>query len=191
MTLLTGFKALLLKQTGRYDICVATNMANRSSPGTERTIGPFANTAIIRTRLGADLSFQEALDRVREAVLEAYERQELPFDVIAARLAQDAGLDAASLIQAYFVLQAAPLRPIKMANLAIRPFGDREGHPVMPVDRSWLWMTLKETASSVTGTCRYKADLLSPKTIRHWIADYRAVLVNAAASPGTPLDRLG
>jgi hypothetical protein len=190
MTLLTGLQALLLKRTGRHDICVATNMANRSSPGTERTIGPFANTAIIRTRLDADLSFQEALDRVREAVLEAYERQELPFDVIAARLAEDTGLDPASLIQAYFVLQAVPRRPIKMANLAIRPFGDREGHPVMPVDRSWLWMTLKETPSNVTGTCRYKADLLNPKTVRRWIADYRTVLANAAASPGKALGRL-
>jgi len=190
MTLLTGLKALLLLRTGRHDICVATNMANRSSPGTERTIGPFANTAIIRSRLDAGLSFQEALDRVREAVLEAYERQELPFDVIAARLAEDSGLDPASLIQAYFVVHAASRRPIKMANLAIRPFGDREGHPVMPIDRSWLWTTLKETSSSVTGTCRYKADLLHPKTIRRWIADYRAVLANAAASPGKPLGRL-
>jgi acyl-CoA synthetase (AMP-forming)/AMP-acid ligase II/acyl carrier protein len=190
ITLLTCFKALLLKRTGRNDICVATNMANRSSPGTERTIGPFANTAIIRSRLDAGLSFQEALNRVREAVLEAYERQELPFDVIAARLAEDAGLDPASLIQAYFVVQAASRRPIKMANLAIRPFGDREGHPVMPIDRSWLWMTLKETSSSVTGTCRYKADLLHPKTIRHWIADYRTILANAAASPGKSLGRL-
>jgi acyl-CoA synthetase (AMP-forming)/AMP-acid ligase II/acyl carrier protein len=190
MTLLAGLKALLLLRTGRHDICVATNMANRSSPGTERMIGPFANTAIIRSQLDANLSFQQALDRVREAVLEAYERQELPFDDIAARLADDAGLDPASLIQAYFVLQAASRRPIKMANLAIRPFGDREGHPVMPIDRSWLWMTLKETPSSVTGTCRYKADLLNPKTIRRWIADYRSVLANAAASPGKSLGRL-
>jgi hypothetical protein len=190
MTLLAGFKALLLKRTGRNDICVATNMANRASPGTERMIGPLANTALIRTRLDADLSFQEALDRVREAVLGAYERQELPFDDIAARLAEDDGVDPASLIQAFFVVQAAWRRPIKMANLAIRSFGYREGHPVMPIDRSWLWMTLKETSSSVTGTCRYKADLLNPKIIRRWIADYRTVLVNAAASPGKSLGRL-
>ena len=41
-------------------------------------IGPFANTTLIRTRFDADLTFQEALDRVRDAVLEAYARQELP-----------------------------------------------------------------------------------------------------------------
>src|SRR5262249_51238691 len=56
MALLAGFKTLLLLQSGRNDICVATMMANRSKPGTERVIGPFANTALIRTRIDADLS---------------------------------------------------------------------------------------------------------------------------------------
>ena len=69
MTLLAGFKTLLLLRTGRNDICVATMMANRSQLGTERVIGPFANTTLIRTRIDADLSFQEALNRVRDAVI--------------------------------------------------------------------------------------------------------------------------
>ena len=106
MTLLTCFKTLLLLRSGRNDICVGTTMANRSQLGRERVIGPFANTTLIRTRFDADLTFQEALDRVRDAVLEAYARQELPFDIIAARLAEEDGLDPASLVQFYFVLQS-------------------------------------------------------------------------------------
>lgn len=190
MTLLAGFKTLLLLQTGRNDICVATTMANRPQLEAERLIGPLANTTIIRTRLNADLSFREALNRVREAVLETYARQELPFDVIAARLSEEDGLDPASLIQAYFVLQVGFRRPIKTANLTIRPFDYREGQSVMPIDRTWLYMTLKETPSSISGTCRYKEDLFEPKTIRRWIADYRAILVSAAASPGNSLGQL-
>src|SRR5262249_46765305 len=81
MTLLAGFKALLLSRTGRSDICVATAMANRSQLSMERVIGPVANTTLIRTQLDADLSFGEAIRRVRESVLEAYANQELPFDI--------------------------------------------------------------------------------------------------------------
>ena len=119
MTLLTGFKTLLLARTGRNDICVATPMANRSQLGTERVIGPFANTMLIRTRIDADLSFQEALNRVRDAVLEAHARQELPFDILAARLAEEAGHDPASLIQVVFVLQIAFRRPLKLPDVAV------------------------------------------------------------------------
>ena len=190
MTLLAGFKTLLLLRTGRSDICVATTMANCSQPGSERVIGPLANTTLIRTELDAGLSFQEALNRVRGAVLETYARQELPFDAIVSRLSEEGGLDPASLIQAYFVLQVAFRQPIKMAGLAFRPFGDREGQSLMPVDRTWLCMTLKETFSSMTGTCRYKENLFEPKIIRRWIADYRTILVNASASPSKSLGAL-
>src|SRR5215813_2547849 len=53
MTLLTGFKTLLLTRSGLSDICVATPMANRARPQTERIVGPVANTTLICTRLDA------------------------------------------------------------------------------------------------------------------------------------------
>jgi acyl-CoA synthetase (AMP-forming)/AMP-acid ligase II/NRPS condensation-like uncharacterized protein/aryl carrier-like protein len=191
MALLAGFKALLMLRTGRNDICVATMMANRSRPGTERTIGPFANTAVIRTRIYADVSFEEALARVRDAVVDAHANQELPFDIIAARLAEEDGLDAASLVQFYFVLQVAARRMVNLLDVTVRPFGHREGQSVvMPVDRTWLRMTLRETLAGVTAACRYKSDLLQPNTVRNWIGDYTSILAHAAANPKQSLGRL-
>jgi acyl-CoA synthetase (AMP-forming)/AMP-acid ligase II/acyl carrier protein/NRPS condensation-like uncharacterized protein len=190
MSLLAGFKTLLLLQSGRNDICVATLMANRSQLGTERVIGPFANTTLIRTQIDADLTFSEALKRVREAVLEANARQELPFDIIAARLAEETGLCPASLIQAYFVLQVAFRRPVKLPDVTVRPFGYQEGRSVLPVDRAWLSITLKQTPSGITGVCGHKSDLFSPKTVQDWIADYTAILAKATANPNKQLGRL-
>jgi acyl-CoA synthetase (AMP-forming)/AMP-acid ligase II/acyl carrier protein len=191
MTLLAGFKTLLLLRSGRNDICVATMMANRSQTGTEGVIGPLANTTLIRTQIDADMTFQEALTRVRNAVLEAHSTQELPFDFIAARLAEEDGLDPASLIQVYFVLQVPFRRLIKLPELAIQPFAYLEGQSVvMPIDRTWLRMTLRETPSGITGSCRYKNNLLTPNTVQHWIADYEAILAEAAADPKKSLGRL-
>ena len=191
MTLLTCFKALLLLRSGRNDICVGTTMANRSQLGRERVIGPFANTTLIRTQFDADLSFQEALDRVRDAVLEAYARQELPFDVIAARLAEEDGLDPASLVQFYFVLQVAFRRRIKLHDVAVQPFGYREGKSVLvPIDRTWLRMNLNITSSGITGVCRCKNDLFERMNAPHWIADYKTILTKVVKSPRKPLGRL-
>jgi len=190
MTLLAGFKTLLLARGSRNDICVATAMANRSQLGTERMIGPVANTVLICTRLDRDLSFQQALRRVRDSVLQAYARQELPFDILAARLAEEGGVDAASLTQVFFVLQNAFRRTLKLSDVAVQPFAYREGQPVMSIDRTWLRVTLKETQSGLTGTCRYKPDLFEPNTPQHWVADYKTILANAAAGPERPLGRL-
>ena len=153
-------------------------------------IGPVANTTIIRTRLDADRSFQEALHRVRASVLEAYARQEFPFDVLAARLAEEDGLDAASLMQIFFVLQNAVRRPFNLPELAVQPFAHLEGQPVMPVDRTWLTVTLRETPSGITGACRCKNDLFDSKTFQPWIADYKTILAKAVASPEASLGRL-
>ena len=191
MTLLTCFKTLLLLRSGRNDICVGTTMANRSQQGRERVIGPFANTTLIRTRFDADLTFQEALDRVRDAVLEAHARQELPFDIIAARLAEEDGLDPASLVQFYFVLQVAFRRLIKLHDVAVRPFGYREGKSVVaPIDRTWLRMSLNNTPSGITGVCRCKNDLFERMSVQHWIGDYKTILTKAAKNPRKSLGRL-
>jgi non-ribosomal peptide synthetase component F len=192
MTLLTGFKAMLLARSGRSDICVATAMANRSQQGTERVIGPLENTTLIRTRMNLDLSFQEALGRVRDSVLEAHANQELPFNILAARLAEEAGLDPLSLIQVYFVLQNAFRRHLELTDVAVRSFGNvyREGQQVLPVDRTWLAVMLKQRPSGVTGSCSYKNDLFEASNLQHWIADYKTILARAAANPGTLLGRL-
>ena len=190
MTLLAAFKTLLLLRSGRSDICVATLMANRAQLRRERVIGPFANTTLIRTQIDPDLTFSEALNRVREAVLAAYARQELPFDIIAARLAEETGLSPATLVQIYFVLQVAFRRPPKLPGVTVRPFGDQEGRTAMPIDRAWLSITLKESSSGITGICGHKNDLFGPHTGQDWIADYMAILAKAAANPNKQLGRL-
>jgi amino acid adenylation domain-containing protein len=192
MTLLTGFKALLLARSGRNDICVATAMANRSDLRTERLIGPLENTTLIRTRMDLDLSFLEALARVREAVLEAYARQEYPFEMLIARLAQEGGVDPASLSQVLFVM-ANPLRQqLALTDLAVQPFANvvRQGQPVLPIDRTSLAVTLKETASGMTGAWSYKDGLFESDAVRPWVPDYKTILAKAAENPETPLGRL-
>jgi acyl-CoA synthetase (AMP-forming)/AMP-acid ligase II/acyl carrier protein/NRPS condensation-like uncharacterized protein len=190
MSLLAGFKTLLLLRTRRNDLCVATLMANRSHLRTERVIGPFADTTLIRTRIDSDLTFIEVINRVREAVLEAYARQELPFDIIATRLAEETGLNPASLMQVYFVLQVAFRRPVKLPKLTVRPFSYQEGRTVMPIDRAWLSITLRETRSEITGIFGQKKDLFDPNTSENWIADYMVILAEAAANPNKQLGRL-
>jgi len=192
MTLLTGFKVLLLARSGRNDICVATAMANRSDLRTERLIGPLENTTLIRTRLDLDLPFQEALARVREAVLEAYGRQEYPFETLVARLAEEDGVDPTSLIQVMFVLANPLRRQLELTDVAVRPFANviRQGQLVLPIDRTSLAVTLKETATGMTGACSYKAGAFEPDAVQPWVPDYKAILAKAAANPETPVGRL-
>jgi acyl carrier protein len=192
MALLTSLKALLALQTGHTDLCIATAMANRGRANMESAIGPFENTVIIRTQLTPELSFAEAFARVRRSVLEAHARQELPFTVLAARLAEADGIDPASLIQVYFTLQNPLRQPLQLPGIAVRSFGNihREGQPVLPVDSTWLSLMLKERPSGMTGSCAYKRELFGEGAVAQWMQDYAAILASAVAHPDTPLSRL-
>ncbi|WP_354268417.1 AMP-binding protein [Bradyrhizobium japonicum] len=190
MTLLAAFKTLLLLRSGCTDICVATLMANRGQLRRERVIGPFANTTLLRTQIDAGLTFGEALHRVRETVVAAHAMQELPFDVIAARLAKETDLSPASLVRIYFVLQLAFRRPPKLQHLTARPFSFQKGRTAMPIDRAWLSMALEESPTGIRGICGHKSDLFGPNVDRDWIADYLAILAKAVTNPDKELGRL-
>lgn len=191
MCLLTGLKALLLARTGRTDISVATAMANRSQPDTDQIVGPFENTVIVRTRITPDLSFAAALALVRQSVLEAHARQELPFNVLADHLEQ-AGIDPASLLQVYFTLQNPLRRPLDLPDVAVRSVGNvaREGQPVLPIDQTWLSLMLKERPTGITGSCNYKGERLDGRMVGAWMEDLVALLAAAVAQPHAPLGRL-
>ncbi|WP_038972061.1 condensation domain-containing protein, partial [Bradyrhizobium genomosp. III] len=191
MCLLTGLKALLLARTGRTDIAVATAMANRTQPDTDRIIGPFENTVIVRTQITPELSFAQALVRVRRSVLDAHARQELPFNILADHLERE-GIDPASLLQVYFTLQNPLRQPLDLPDFATGSIGNiaREGQPVLPIDQTWLSLMLKERPTGITGSCNYKHELLDGRRIGAWMEDLVALLGAAVAQPNTPLDGL-
>ncbi|EJN08922.1 amino acid adenylation enzyme/thioester reductase family protein [Bradyrhizobium sp. YR681] len=191
MCLLTGLKALLLARTGRSDMSIATAMANRAQPDTDRIVGPFENTVIVRTRITPDLSFAQALARVRQSVLDAHARQELPFNILADHLEQE-GIDPAALLQVYFTLQNPLRQPLDLPDITMESIGNvaREGQPVLPIDQTWLSLMLKERPTGITGSCNYKGDLLDGDTVGAWMADLVALLGAAVTQPHTPLGRL-
>ncbi|MBR0858934.1 non-ribosomal peptide synthetase [Bradyrhizobium liaoningense] len=191
MCLLTGLKTLLLARTGRTDISIATAMANRAQPDADRIIGPFENTVIIRTRITPELSFAQALARVRQSVVDAHARQELPFNILADHLEEE-GIDPASLLQVYFTLQNPLRQPLDLPDVTAESIGNiaREGQPVLPIDQTWLSLMLKERPTGITGSCSYKGELLDGPMVAEWMEDLVALLAAAVAQPNTPLGRL-
>jgi hypothetical protein len=75
-TILSGWQILLQRYSGQDDISVGFPTNGRHLPGTERVIGGFANTWVLRTDLTGDPTFYELLSRVGEVLQGAYRHQE-------------------------------------------------------------------------------------------------------------------
>ena len=63
---LAVFKLFLFRWTRQDDICVGMSVANRNHPDTESLIGFFVNILPIRTRMSADMEFDDLLRQVEQ-----------------------------------------------------------------------------------------------------------------------------
>ena len=85
-TLLLSALQCVIARYGQSDIVTGVPVGGRRAAEADDLIGMFVNRVAIRARLSGDPSFLEALARTRAATLEAYEHQDLPFDLLLERL---------------------------------------------------------------------------------------------------------
>ena len=171
ISLLAGFKAMLYRYSGQEDIVVGTPIAGRNRLETERLIGLFQNTLVLRTDLSGEPSYRELLRRVKEVVLEAQEHQEVPFEKLVEALEPDSSLSYSPLFQVMFVLLIMPQPKEGLKGLRLKQAGTRSG--IANVD---LKFALEETREGIRGQIEYNSDLYDARTISQMCEHYRKIL---------------
>src|SRR5262249_47717338 len=71
MTLLSALSVLLYRWTGQRDVVIGTSVSNRSRAETERLVGFFINTLVLRLDVDPEIPFTDILVRAREMCLGA------------------------------------------------------------------------------------------------------------------------
>jgi amino acid adenylation domain-containing protein len=82
-------------------------------------IGFFVNTLVMRVRVKEGMSFQELLREVREATLEAYRHQDVPFERLVEELSPERSLNATPIFQVIFALHNVPSVAQQLPGLRI------------------------------------------------------------------------
>jgi amino acid adenylation domain-containing protein len=178
MLLLAAFATLLYRRSGQDDILLGGPMANRDDPDLEHLIGFFANTIVVRVRLAGNPRFRDLLSGVRESVLESYEHQEVPLELVvdAVRPARDPSRNP--LFQVNFRVRIGPPPVLDLAPART--------HSV-PVDlglaRFDLALELHLLDDRLTAEFNYNTALFRSETIEGLAADFEALLRESLADP--------
>ena len=104
--LLASFQALLYRYSGQADIRVGVPIANRNRVETERLIGFFVNTQVLKADLDGRMGFDELLAQARQRALEAQAHQDLPFEQLVEALQPERSLSHNPLFQVLFSYQS-------------------------------------------------------------------------------------
>lgn len=110
MALFAAFAASLAVASGQDDLVVGTDVAHRPQPEGDAVVGFFVNQMPLRWKAEVAASPDIALHAARQALLAAYERQDLPFDTLVERVKPPRLLSQAPVFQTKFVFQEWPER---------------------------------------------------------------------------------
>jgi amino acid adenylation domain-containing protein len=187
MVLLAAFQTLLYRYSGQEDIAVGTPVAGRRSSETEKLIGFFINTLVLRGDLSGAPSFTELLQRTKEVTLEAYAHEDVPFEKLVEVLSPERNLGSTPFFQVMIVLQNAPDSDLRLGSAVLEPF-DTGDNGTSKFD---LLLQLGEDGfGKLTGSLQYSTDLFDAASISRMIEHYRRLLSGIVDKPRQSIDAL-
>ncbi|MFF3483050.1 amino acid adenylation domain-containing protein [Streptomyces sp. NPDC002701] len=177
--------ALLHRLGSGDDIPLGAPIAGRTDDALDDLVGFFVNTLVLRTDLSGEPTFRELLGRVREAALEAFEHQDLPFDQV---------------VEAVNPARVAGRNPLFQVMLGYhhRPDGDPD---VLGTATEWfdmdtgrakfdLHFTFVDEADRLVLLLEYAVDLCDGATARRLTRRMVRLLEQASAAPDRPVREL-
>ncbi|MFJ4972176.1 amino acid adenylation domain-containing protein [Streptomyces sp. NPDC088755] len=186
MVLLSALQTLIHRYTGEHDILVGTALAGREHPELEKIIGFFANTVVLRGRLGADAAFVDVLAQAKGAVIAAQDNQDVPFDSVVDALRPQRSPGFNPLFQTMLVLENAPAAQRgDYGGLRITP--DEVDIGVAKYD---LVLQLRTGGEGFGGVWEYSTDLYHADAIRALGTHFLTLLGDAVAHPRRPVAEL-
>jgi amino acid adenylation domain-containing protein len=192
---LLAAELVLLGHLGnRTDVVVGLPVAGRDRAELEGVIGFFVNLLPLRADLTGDPTFREHLQRVRVRLVEAYGRQDTPFELLVDRLQAPRGLGFNPLVQVTCDLRhAAPAagEAVRFAGLAVRPL-DLADDPDAPLESAHFDLSFQGSASGseIGISLIYNRDLFEAATARAYLAALEALLARVAEQPAARLQEL-
>jgi amino acid adenylation domain-containing protein len=177
MTLMAAVKILLARWTGQEDLVVGFPVAGRTRPEFEPLIGCFLNTLPLRTDLRGDPTFRDLLARVRDGALDAYDNQELPFELLVEELNPPRILTRHPVFDV--LLNYTPARrPVELDGLTVTRWTLPE-----PEAKYLLTLYATEENDALALSLVYQRDLLAGERMVAFAGQLSHLLAQIAAAP--------
>ena len=186
MTLQAAFAVLLARWSGEPDVVVGTPVANRPRQELAPLIGFFANTLALRTTVANEATFAQLLAQTRDGVLDAFEFQQLPFELLIEALNPSRSLNIAPLVQIMFSLQDID----EAAALALPGVAVEAVVPDLVNAKFDLNLSLFETGDGLEACWDYSRELFDTETIADMGAAFATLLHGIVRDPAARIDEL-
>lgn len=179
IALLSAFQILLARLSDTTDIVVGSPVANRTKHETERLIGFFVNTIVMRNTFHDNQCFQEVIKTNRAKVLLDFSHQDLPFEQLVQKLQPERSLSYAPVFQVAFVFQNFASSKYELPGLSASLVEIESSRTEYDIT-----LTISEDFSGeLTAYWEYNTDLFKKKTALRMIEQFSTLLENLLENP--------
>jgi acyl carrier protein len=184
MFLLSVYKILLSRYTGRDEVVVGTVAAGRPHADLQHIIGFFVNMLALRTSLPAGKSFSQYAVDVKEKALSAFDNLDYPFEELVDRLGIPRHPGRHPLIDTVFVFREDAGLPLE------QPEGQEESSDIIRSSHFDLMLHTTDAGNGVRLVFEYSTDLFKKKTIERLAGYYLEILEQVTVNPGVLLEEI-
>ncbi|HEX7239344.1 MAG TPA: AMP-binding protein, partial [Longimicrobiaceae bacterium] len=179
MAVLAAWDLLLARYSGEGDVVVGTTVSNRDRAEVAGLVGLFVNTLVLRVEVVPEEGFRALLARARTAALEAFTRQDLPFERLVEEVQPDRDLSRNPLFQVMLAPQGPLPERVELPGATL-------AHEPLDAGAAILDLTLytwERSGGGLAAALEYATDLFEAGTIVRMAAHFEAVLRAVAADP--------
>ncbi|MCF5665397.1 amino acid adenylation domain-containing protein [Pseudomonas marginalis] len=188
MLLLASFQTLLHRYSGQEEIRIGVPIANRNRSETERLIGFFVNTQVLKADLHGQMSVEQLLQQARQRALDAQAHQDLPFEQLVEALQPERSLSHNPLFQVMFnhqtdVGQAQVQQQLPNLSVEGLEWESKTAHFDLDLD-------IQESTEGIWATLGYAQDLFEASTVQRMARHWQNLLQGMVADPRQNLSQL-
>ncbi|HHK2610666.1 TPA: condensation domain-containing protein, partial [Pseudomonas aeruginosa] len=172
MLLLASFQTLLHRYSGQPEIRVGVPIANRTRVETERLIGFFVNTQVLKADFDLETRFDALLQQVKRTALEAQAHQDLPFEQLVEALQPQRSLSHSPLFQVMYNHQnAGQGKALELPGLRVEAL--ERASATAQFD---LTLDTYESGDALSASLIYATSLFERSTVERLAAHWRNLL---------------
>ncbi|MCO7227536.1 non-ribosomal peptide synthetase [Pleionea sp. CnH1-48] len=182
----TAFALFVAKYSNESDIVMAVPNAGRSRPELESLVGFFVNSLVFRNIIDSSQSFEQLLIENRRQVVDVFEHQDIPFELLVEELNVERDLSFNPLCQIKFqLLDGRREESTEQSELSIEEVGGEIDWVHYDLD-----LSIYETEQGLQLAWLYKTELFSDASIQQMAARFERLLSNIVDAPDIAVSKL-
>ena len=178
MNLLAVLNVLMYRYSGQDDLVMGCGIAGRRHADLQWTVGMFVNILAVRNRLWQSETYRRFLARVRQASLEAFENQDVPFEELVEKLAPPRDPSRHALVDVSLVVQNFAEGEIDLEGLRLTPYKYKSR-----TAKQDLTLYARQVGEELCFNLEYYTGIFKPETVERLARHFTGIIRQVCAHP--------